>query len=108
MSNQEEIVVSRRNLFLNSEDRNKDLNSDEAYNGQKLTVPLQNLNIVANDNQFIRLKLESFMAPNSFDNHAAIDQNIYTYFCGNLLPKANNGDLLPSAQLVNNYLNLPR
>ena len=108
MSNQEEIVVSRRNLFLNSEDRNKDVNSDVAYNGQTLTVPLQNLNIVANDNQFIRLKLESFMAPNSFDNHAALDQVIYTYFGGNLLPKANNGDPLPSAQLVHNYLTLPR
>ena len=108
MSNQEEIVVSRRNLFLNSEDRNKDVNSDVAYNGQTLTVPLQNLNIVANDNQFIRLKLESFMAPNSFDNHAALDQVIYTYFGGNLLPKQNNGDALPSAQLVHNYLTLPR
>ena len=108
MSNQEEIVVSRRNLFLNSEDRNKDVNSDEAYNGQTLTVPLQNLNIVAMDNQFIRVKLESFMAPNSFDNHAALDQVIYTYFGGNLLPKQNNGDAVPSAQLVHNYLTLPR
>lgn len=108
MSNQEEIVVSRRNLFLNSEDRNKNVNSDVAYDGQKLTVPLQNLNIVANDNQFIRLKLESFMAPNSFDNHAAMDQIIYTYFGGNIIPKVNNGDPLPSAQLVHNYLTLPR
>ena len=108
MSNQEEIVVSRRNLFLNSEDRNKDLNSDEAYNGQKLTIPLQNLNIVANDNQFIRLKLESFMAPNSFDNHAAIDQKIYTYIGANLIPKLENGSSLPSPQLVHNYLTLPR
>jgi len=108
MSNQEEIVVSRRNLFLNSEDRNKDINSDVAYNGQTLTVPLQNLNIVAMDNQFIRVKLESFMAPNSFDNHAALDQVIYTYFGGDLIPKVNNGSPLPSAQLVHNYLTLPR
>ena len=66
MSNQEEIVVSRRNIFINSEDRSADVNSDTAYNGQSITVPLQNLNIIASDNQFIRLKLESFMAPSSF------------------------------------------
>ena len=108
MSNQEEIVVSRRNIFLNSEDRNEDLNSDTAYNGQKMTIPLQNLNIVASDNQFIRLKLESFMAPNSFDNHAALDQKIYTFFGSNLLPKNADGDALPSAQLTHNYLIMPR
>lgn len=108
MSNQGEIVVSRRNLFLNSEDKNKDLNSDEAYNGQKLSIPLQSLGIVAGDNQFIRLKLESFTAPNSFDNHAATDQTIYTFFGSNVIPKQNNGDALPSPQLVHSYLTLPR
>jgi len=108
MSNQEEIVVSRRNLFLNSEDRSEDVNSDFAYNGQRITIPLQNLNIIANDNQFIRLKLESFTAPNSFDNHAALDQNIFTYFGANLLPKQNDADPLPDNQLVNHYLIMPR
>ncbi len=108
MSNQEEIVVSRRNIFLNSEDRNEDTNSDIAYNGQRITVPLQNLNIVASDNQFIRLKLESFMAPNSFDNHAALDQKIYTFFGENLLPKQNNADAIPDPLLVHNYLIMPR
>jgi len=108
MSNQEEIVVSRRNIFLNSEDRNLDINSDIAYNGQRMTIPLQNLNIVASDNQFIRLKLESFMAPNSFDNHAALDQKIYTFFGSDLLPKQNDADALPSPQLTHSYLIMPR
>jgi hypothetical protein len=108
MSNQEEIVVSRRNIFINSEDRSADVNSDTAYNGQSITVPLQNLNIIASDNQFIRLKLESFMAPSSFDNHAAVDQCIYAFFGANLLPKANDADPLPDNQLVHSYLIMPR
>lgn len=108
MSNQEEIVVSRRNIFLNSEDRNQDVNSDQAYNGQSMTIPLQNLNIIASDNQFIRLKLESFMAPNSFDNHSASNQSIYTFFGANLLPKQNDSDPLPDNQLVHTYLIMPR
>jgi hypothetical protein len=73
-----------------------------------MTIPLQNLNIVASDNQFIRLKLESFMAPNSFDNHAALDQKIYTFFGSNILPKNADGDALPSPQLTHNYLIMPR
>tara|TARA_R110001592_G_scaffold242646_1_gene503299 strand:+ start:432 stop:1877 length:1446 start_codon:yes stop_codon:yes gene_type:complete len=107
MSNQGEIVVSRRNLFLDSEDRNLDVNTDEQYNGQKLSIPLQGLGIVAGDNQFIRLKLESFTAPNSFDNHAAINQRIYSYFGENVVPKQNNGDT-PSPVFPHSYLTLPR
>ena len=108
MSNQEEIVVSRRNIFLNSEDRNADINSDKAYNGQTMTIPLQNLNIIASDNQFIRLKLESFMAPNSFDNHSASNQSIYAFFGANLLPKASDATPLPDNELVHSYLIMPR
>jgi hypothetical protein len=104
--NQSEIIIRRMNLFLNSEDRKNDVQGADQSTGQSISVPLQGLNIVAEDNQFIRLKLQSFCCNNNFDNHAAADQRAFLFMGSDTIPKAADGDALPSAALNHNYLTL--
>jgi len=105
-SNSGEIIVRKLNLFVNSEDRADDQLSDTQFNGGKISLPLHSLGISASDNQFIRLKLETFCANNSFDNHSSFDQRFYMYSGANIVPKANDGDT-PQSVLNHNYLTLP-
>lgn len=105
-SNEGEIVIRRLNLFLNSEDRNNDLQGENQVTGQSLSVPLQGLNVVAGDNQFIRIKLQSFACNNTFDNHSSSDQRAFLYLGTNAIPKTSDGAALPAAVLPHNYLTL--
>ena len=103
-SNESEIVIRRLNLFLNSEDRNNDLQGENQVTGQSLSVPLQGLNVVAGDNQFIRIKLQSFACNNTFDNHSSSDQRSYMFMGTNAIPKTIDNADLPTAVLPHNYL----
>ena len=104
--NAPEFTVRRLNLFLNSEDRNNDTESNEQLGGGSLRVPLDNLNLHAHDNQFIRLTLQSLVVPNTFDNHLAFDQRSYLYIGENSVPKTT--DLAsPSSVFTHSYLTMP-
>lgn len=105
-SNSSEIVVRKLNLFVNSEDRAADAESDTQFNGGKISLPLHSLGISASDNQFIRLKLETFACNNNFDNHTSFDQRFYMYTGANVVPKANDGDT-PASVINHNYLTMP-
>lgn len=104
--NQSEIVVKRLNVFCNSEDRTADLESDSQSGGASIKVPLDNMQVRAGDNQFLRLKLQTFACANTFDNHIAFDQRAYMYFGENVVPKSADTDA-PQSTLRHAYLTLP-
>ena len=104
--NAPEFTVRRLNLFLNSEDRNNDTESNQQLGGGSIRIPLDNLNLHAHDNQFIRLILQSLTVPNTFDNHLAFDQRSYLYIGENSVPKTTDG-ATPSATFTHSYLTMP-
>ena len=104
--NQSEIVVKRLNVFCNSEDRTSDVGSDSQSGGASIKVPLDNMQVRAGDNQFLRLKLQTFACANTFDNHLSFDQRMYLFLGENVIPKAADIDA-PQSTLRHSYLTLP-
>lgn len=104
--NAPEFTVRRLNLFLNSEDRTNDVESDTQLKGGSIRVPLDNLNLHASDNQFLRLSIQSFTCANTFDNHLAFDQRSYLYIGKDNVPKNADGDT-PTAVFTHAYLTMP-
>ena len=75
--NSAEIEVKSMNLFINSNDRAR-----TAQGGQdngKISVPFKNIQMEADENQFLRLTLQQFSTSNQFDRNIAPNTSFSLY-----------------------------
>jgi len=110
--NSTEIEVKSMNLYINSNDRARTANG--GHDNGKISVPFKNIQMEAEENQFLRLTLQQFTCANQFDRNIS-PNNIFSIYIGDGIKTTSqlnalglNATQVTDGSLFNAELLLPR